>query len=105
MAEIVAGVRPIIRFASAPTAWISPESESRAITDGSDSTIPLPRTYTSVFAVPRSTATSRPVAGSHVENERTRGRRYRRPGFALHDRAPPEEHARSGVLARRDLFR
>ena len=33
---------------------------SIATTDGSESTIPRPRTYTSVFAVPRSTAMSRP---------------------------------------------
>src|SRR4051794_40323828 len=71
IAEIVAGVRPIIRLASAPTAWISPDSESRAITDGSDRTIPRPRTNTSVFAVPRSTATSRPVDGIHDDKERT----------------------------------
>jgi hypothetical protein len=31
-----------------------------ATTDGSDSTMPRPRTYTSVLAVPRSTAISRP---------------------------------------------
>src|SRR4051794_27681681 len=60
-----------MRFASAPTAWISPDSESSAITDGSDSTMPRPRTYTSVLAVPRSTATSRPVEGRNVEKERT----------------------------------
>src|SRR3954468_12109543 len=70
MAEIVAGVRPIMRLASAPTAWISPEFESSAITDGSDSTIPRPRTYTSVLAVPRSTATSRPAAGMNDVSER-----------------------------------
>jgi hypothetical protein len=60
IAEIVPGVRPSIRFASMPTAWTSPVRESTATTLGSDSTIPRPRTYTSVFAVPRSTAMSRP---------------------------------------------
>ena len=43
-AEIVAGVRPIIRCASAPTAWTSPVRWSIATTDGSESTIPRPRT-------------------------------------------------------------
>ena len=43
-AEIVAGVRPIIRCASAPTACTSPVRWSIATTDGSDSTIPRPRT-------------------------------------------------------------
>ncbi len=43
-AEIVAGVRPIISWASAPTAWTSPVRWSIATTDGSDSTIPRPRT-------------------------------------------------------------
>src|ERR671935_658391 len=60
IAEIVPGVRPSIRFASTPTACTSPERWSIATTEGSDSTIPRPRTYTSVFAVPRSTAMSRP---------------------------------------------
>ena len=43
-AEIVAGVRPIMRWASAPTAWTSPVRWSMATTDGSESTIPRPRT-------------------------------------------------------------
>jgi hypothetical protein len=54
------GVRPSIRFASTPTACTSPVRWSIATTDGSESTMPRPRTYTSVFAVPRSTAMSRP---------------------------------------------
>src|SRR6266581_2239543 len=49
-----------MRFASTPTACTSPVRESIATTDGSDRTIPRPRTYTRVFAVPRSTAMSRP---------------------------------------------
>src|SRR2546423_12324464 len=60
MAWIVPGVRPSMRLASIPTAWTSDVLASIATTDGSDSTIPRPRTYTSVFAVPRSTAMSRP---------------------------------------------
>jgi len=44
LAEIVAGVRPIMRSASAPTAWTSPVNESEATTDGSDTTIPSPPT-------------------------------------------------------------
>ena len=43
-AEIDAGVRPIIRCASAPTACTSPVRSSIATTDGSDSTMPRPRT-------------------------------------------------------------
>src|SRR5436309_9357490 len=60
IAWIVPGVRPSMRLASMPTAWTSAVRASIATTDGSDSTIPRPRTYTSVFAVPRSTAMSRP---------------------------------------------
>src|SRR3954452_14243773 len=60
IAEIVPGVRPSIRFASMPTACTSPVRWSIATTDGSERTMPRPRTYTSVFAVPRSTAMSRP---------------------------------------------
>ena len=44
VAAIVAGVRPIIRSASAPTAWTSPVSTSEATTEGSDTTIPRPPT-------------------------------------------------------------
>ena len=60
IAWIVPGVRPSMRLASIPTACTSDVRESIATTDGSESTIPRPRTYTSVFAVPRSTAMSRP---------------------------------------------
>ena len=44
IAVIVPGVRPSIRFASMPTAWTSPVRESTATTDGSESTMPRPRT-------------------------------------------------------------
>ena len=40
----VTGVRPSIRFASIPTACTSAVRESIATTDGSESTIPRPRT-------------------------------------------------------------
>ena len=60
IAWIVPGVRPSMRFASTPTACTSPVRWSIATTDGSERTMPRPRTYTSVFAVPRSTAMSRP---------------------------------------------
>ena len=60
MATMLPGVRPIIRLASMPTATIWPLFVFNATTEGSLSTIPRPRTYTSVLAVPRSTAMSRP---------------------------------------------
>jgi hypothetical protein len=44
IAEIEPGVRPSMRFASTPTAWTSPVRWSIATTDGSDRTIPRPRT-------------------------------------------------------------
>ena len=44
IAWIVPGVRPSIRFASTPTACTSPERWSIATTDGSERTIPRPRT-------------------------------------------------------------
>jgi hypothetical protein len=40
----VAGVRPIIRFASSPTAWTAFVVVSIATTDGSETRIPSPRT-------------------------------------------------------------
>src|SRR5215469_2877585 len=60
MAWMFDGVRPIIRLASDPTASGRPSFMSTATTEGSLRTIPRPRTYTNVFAVPRSTAMSRP---------------------------------------------
>ena len=54
------GVRPSMRFASMPTASTRFVSFSTATTDGSMSTMPRPRTETSVLAVPRSTAMSPP---------------------------------------------
>ena len=58
-AIIDAGVFPSIIFASIPTLRTSPVSALIATTDGSFITIPLPLTYTSVFAVPRSIPRSR----------------------------------------------
>ena len=69
IAEIVPGVRPSIRFASTPTAWTSPVRWSIATTDGSERTMPRPRTYTSVLAVPRSTAMSRPPKAVRALNQ------------------------------------
>src|SRR5512135_2565527 len=59
-ATMLPGVRPIIRLASTPTATMAPVLVFSATTEGSLSTMPRPRTYTRVFAVPRSTAMSRP---------------------------------------------
>src|SRR3954447_17807742 len=61
MAWMWPGVRPIIRFASAPTASGRPSFTLIATTEGSFRTMPRPRTYTRVLAVPRSTAMSRPT--------------------------------------------
>src|SRR5512144_2226762 len=52
------GVRPSILLASEPTARTLPVFLEIATTDGSLQTIPLPLTYTRVFAVPRSMAMS-----------------------------------------------
>ena len=56
---IEAGVRPTIRFASAPIASTRFVLASIATTDGSEITIPRSRTWTSVLAVPRSMPMSR----------------------------------------------
>ena len=44
MALMLPGVRPSMRLASMPTAWTSPVRWSMATTDGSESTMPRPRT-------------------------------------------------------------
>ncbi len=56
---MLAGVRPTIRFASAPIARTTFVLASIATTDGSLMTIPRSRTWTSVLAVPRSIPMSR----------------------------------------------
>ena len=58
MATMLAGVRPTIRFASAPMASTRFVRVSMATTDGSVMTMPRWRTVTSVLAVPRSIPTS-----------------------------------------------
>lgn len=60
-ATMLPGVRPIIFLASAPTARMPPVLVLMATTDGSFRTMPRPLTYTSVLAVPRSIAMSRPM--------------------------------------------
>ena len=59
MATMFPGVRPTISLASLPTASTSPVVLLMATIEGSLTTIPLPRTETSVLAVPRSMARSR----------------------------------------------
>src|SRR6185437_98412 len=58
MAMMSAGVRPSMRLASVPTASTWPVRLLTATTEGSLSTMPRPRTWTSVLAVPRSIPTS-----------------------------------------------
>src|ERR1051326_2270556 len=58
MATMLPGVRPSMSFASFPTASTRPFTLLIATIEGSLTTIPLPRAYTHVFAVPRSIARS-----------------------------------------------
>src|SRR6202451_4409370 len=58
MATILPGVRPSISLASLPTASTSPVFLLMATMEGSLTTMPLPRAYTKVFAVPKSIARS-----------------------------------------------
>ena len=65
---MLAGVRPTIRLASVPTARIRLVFGSIATTEGSLMTMPLPRTSTSVLAVPRSMPMSRESSPSSALN-------------------------------------
>src|SRR5207253_3766630 len=58
IATMLPGVRPSISFASLPTASTRPFTLLMATIDGSLTTMPLPRAYTQVLAVPRSIARS-----------------------------------------------
>src|SRR5829696_10286406 len=60
------GVLPNILLAAEPTATTLSVLPSMATTEGSESTIPCPLTNTSVFAVPRSIATSRPNSPPNI---------------------------------------
>src|SRR5438552_15869194 len=95
-----------MRLASLPTAWTAPVFVSIATTDGSDSTIPRPRTYTSVFAVPRSTAMSRPPKPVRYEKKpiyRNRRRVEKPAEEPAHEVAPrpaaPEDDPSRGFSA------
>src|ERR1700721_1036365 len=68
MATILPGVRPSISLASLPTASTSPVFLLMATIEGSLTTMPLPRAYTRVFAVPKSIARS---LENTLNNERT----------------------------------
>src|SRR5919112_58417 len=65
-ATMLPGVRPSMRLAPEPTATTLSVLLSMATTEGSESTIPWPLTNTSVFAVPRSIATSRPKSPPNI---------------------------------------
>src|SRR3989344_6057357 len=65
------GVRPSIALAAVPTATTWPVFWLTATTEGSVTTIPLPRRYTSVFAVPR----SMPTSFERSDNSRSKGLR------------------------------
>src|SRR4029077_20868679 len=58
MATMLPGVRPSMSLASLPTASTRPLTLLMATIDGSLTTMPLPRAYTQVLAVPRSIARS-----------------------------------------------
>src|SRR5918995_4369855 len=68
IATMFPGFRPSMSFASLPTASMRPFTLLMATIDGSLTTIPLPRAYTQVFAVPRSIARS-------LENNENKERR------------------------------
>src|SRR3712207_5871613 len=82
------GVRPSIRFAADPTATTLSVLVSIATTEGSESTIPCPLTNTSVFAVPRSIATSRPNSPPNIRD----------PSSVSNDPAPPLRRLEDSVL-------
>src|SRR5437763_14311739 len=58
IATMLPGVRPSMSFASLPPASTRPFTLLIATMEGSFTTIPLPRAYTQVLAVPRSMARS-----------------------------------------------
>src|SRR5579864_6946306 len=79
VATMSAGVRPSMRRASVPTARTWPVRLLTATTEGSLSTLPRPRTCTSVLAVPRSMPTSADqIPNTDVNRFKTGGKRWSR---------------------------
>src|ERR687896_847995 len=87
-ATMFPGVRPSMRLAPEPTATTLSVLLSMATTEGSESTMPCPFTNTSVFAVPRSIATSRPNSPPNI----------RAPSSVSNDPAPPSRRLEYSVL-------
>ena len=73
IATMLPGVRPSISLASRPTASTRPLTLLMAMIDGSLTTMPLPRTYTQVLAVPRSMARSLENRENRERNAKIRG--------------------------------
>src|SRR5579875_530263 len=96
-ATILAGVRPTIRFASAPMARILRVVRSIATTEGSSMTIPFPLTITRVFAVPR----SMPMSCEKSPNNADSG--FRGNGVTLH--LPVTRSLAIGVAGRKAVYR
>src|ERR671916_2137500 len=88
MATMLPGVLPSIRLAAEPTATTLSVLLSMATTEGSESTMPCPLTNTSVFAVPRSIATSRPKSPPNIRD----------PSSVSNDPAPPIRRLEYSVL-------
>src|SRR5204862_6859239 len=84
IATMLPGVRPSMSFASLPTASTRPFTLLIATIDGSLTTIPLPRAYTHVFAVPRSIARSLENSES-IERRLNSLPRSRQSAVAGHD--------------------
>src|SRR5947208_1843780 len=102
MAWMWLGVRPIIRLASDPTASGRPSFTLTATTDGSLSTMPRPRTYTKVLAVPRSMAMSRPIRDEKKLSDTREGLQGGGLGQATGALAAPPAQARSGQIREED---
>src|SRR5690606_37755082 len=107
------------RCASTPTASGRPSRTLTATTEGSLRTMPRPRTYTTVLAVPRSTAMSRPMieertfsdiaarpplaaSGSRGQPTNERSRRIGR-GFAPRSGCQPTRRNRNATISARGV--
>src|SRR3982074_340307 len=92
IATILPGVRPSISFASRPTASTRPFSLLMATIDGSLTTMPFPRAYTHVLAVPRSMARS--LENNDSIERRLKGRLLQEPGDSRQNRGRQDVGAR-----------
>src|SRR5215471_2933402 len=102
IATMLPGVRPSISLASLPTASMRPLTLLIATIDGSLTTIPFPRAYTQVLAVPRSIARSLEKSENSERRLKAGSSRWKRRSSDEHPVLPVVLHVVHRLVGRLD---